>query len=104
MNWSADLRSGALIFGAKSSRPRRITRIVNDGLHMNERSLRKHTVISTQREIMQHSAGRKPDGFVFTIMIWPFQASALQQVAFDELKTTPHRPALREFKPWKLPR
>lgn len=32
------------------------------------------------------------------------QASALQQVAFDELKATPHRPALREFKPVKLPR
>lgn len=32
------------------------------------------------------------------------QASALQQVAFDELKATPGRPALRDFKPLKLPR
>ncbi len=32
------------------------------------------------------------------------QAVALQQVAFDELKATPGRPALREFKPVKLPR
>ena len=32
------------------------------------------------------------------------QAVALQQVAYDELKATPGRPALREFTPVKLPR